>query len=413
MSRSAATRRSPGRAGLSAETRALLCCAQAALGTRDAEDVCVALRDCSSSEALCVQAVNHGMLGHLYRFTREHGAGCLSEESQGRIQELGKQSAQRGTAQAVVLLRMLEELARHGVEAVPLKGPSWSEELYGDPTVRHWEDLDLLVTHAGAVAARRALLDAGFRDWTPFNRRILGRSSLAEGEVALVSAADGDLWVDLHWEVGVSPGARTLTPEGIIARAQASTLLGRDVPCAAPLDMLLISCVHGARHQWARLELLLALAVQVCRWGEGWDGVLAAAGAAGCLRRVVVGVTHACRVLGAPLPEAVERALLGDSVGRRLLATLTPGALWGGRQVPVSEEYSRLRWVVLSEDDPAAQIGHLVVRALRPGPQDWATVDLPRALDWLYYGVRPARLACKWTAKSIASAGNRTQRTLW
>jgi hypothetical protein len=271
--------------------------------------------------------------------------------------------------------------------------------LYGDPTVRHWEDLDLLVTHAGAVVARDALLEAGFRDWTPFNQRILGRSSLAEGEVALVSAADGDLWVDLHWEVGVTPGAKALTPEGILARARPSALLGREVPCAAPVDMLLISCMHGTRHQWARIELMLALAVQVDRLGADWGEVLEAAKEAGCRRRVVVGISHASRVLGTRLPSAVQEALATDGVARRLLASLTPDSLRGGLQVPASKEFSKLVWVVASEDDSAAQIGHLMVRALRPGPQDWSTVDLPRELDWLYCFVRPARLVSKWVTR--------------
>jgi len=36
------------------------------------------------------------------------------------------------------------------------------------------------------------------------------------------------------------------------------------------------------------------------------------------------------------------------------------------------------------------------VRFFRPGPEDWDSLALPGWAEWLYYLLRPPRLALKW-----------------
>ncbi|MEI6727130.1 MAG: nucleotidyltransferase family protein [Actinomycetes bacterium] len=312
--------------GLSPETVAVLMCAQVVVGTRHPEDLWAAVAACPSAERLCEEAVRQGMLGHLCRVVGAPGdpvpAGeeARAEAVRERLAQLYRQSAQRALSQTAYLLRILDDLHDAGIDALPMEGPVWAERLYGDVTLRHWDDLDILVHYRQVSAARDRLLAAGFRDWIPWNPRIMRYARRGGGEVALVNAADNALWVDLHWQVGVGYGDATLETEELLARAVPQTLMGRSVPSAAARDLLLMTCLNGMRHGWGSVEMLLAVGVQVRDLQrDAWPALLGAGREAGCERRVAIAVSHTCHALGMVRPEGVDRAIAQDLVSRALL----------------------------------------------------------------------------------------------
>ena len=163
--------------------------------------------------------------------------------------------------------------------------------------------------------------------------------------------------------------------------------------------MLLMTCLHGTQHRWNTVEGLLAVAVQVRDTAPGdWARLLAAARDAGCARRVTVGVAHACRALGLPLPPEVAEALAQDRYSRVLLGWLGPATIERG---PAPERWKGAgRPRVDGGDgglDPRA-LEHAAVRAFRPHIGEWEAVALPAGAEWLYYLLRPLRLALKWVS---------------
>ena len=380
------------KAALPPETRALLFCAQVVVGTRDAADLRTALAACSSGEALFREAVRHGMLGHLWRLVNASGRALPATFPAERLNELYRQSARRSVAQSAHLLRVLDHLDRAGVTAMPIKGPAWAERLYGDVTLRHWTDLDIVVGHEEATAARNVLLAAGFLPDSKFAAKLLERRVRTEGELQFRTAAN-DVSVDLHWQMGVGHSAGALSGDELIARARPLALLGREVLTPSETDALLLDCLHGTRHRWASIELLLGLAVQVRRLPEQeWLGIMGAARRAGCVRRVVVAVAHTCRVFTLRVPREVSAALDGDPVARAFVASLMPQSLLGEQRPGRRQHFSSLLWTLAMEDTATENVSHVSVRLLRPGPMDWETFDLPPSLQWLYWPLRPARI---------------------
>jgi len=316
-----------------------------------------------------------------------------------RLRALYRASSERCLRQTAQLLRLLDELGSVGVVAMPIKGPTWAERLYGDVTLRHWVDLDLVVPFAQVTATRALLRAAGYRDWYTFDARLLQRRKRTAGELHFW-AADGQSIVDVHWQVGVGYSAETLRAEDLMARAVPQTLLGRSVPGPTAQDMLLMMCMHGTRHQWDSVEMLLAVAVQVRDLpAEAWPALLAAAREAGCARRVVVAVAHTCRVLGLPRPAEVEHAIARDAASRALLRSLGPESLLTKRRVGRQQRVAKLVWTVATEDSLRAAFEHAALRVLRPGPGDWQSVALPGSVNWLYWVIRPARLLLKWARR--------------
>jgi hypothetical protein len=381
---------------LTPETFAVLACAQTVVHPRLRPRFIDALGSCTSAERLCDTAVRHGMLGHVHRIVSSEPDPAVAGDLRVSLAELYRASAERALRQTAQLLRVVELLRERGVEAMPIKGPAWGQRLYGDVTLRNWVDLDLLARYEQMPATREALLEAGYVDSSPFNARILRRETRAEGELPF-SRPDGDLLLDIHWQLSSGSGAPGLSANALMSRAEPVELLGREVLTPSPADALLIQCVQGARDRWNRIEAVLAHGCMVRELaGDAWPSVMAAARDARCSRRLTIGVAHACRLLGLETPHVIDEALARDAVSSPLLRSLDPETL----QWPVVEDdqphLSKIMWAAASEDRVGSSVAHLASRVLRPGPEDWTSRPLPPGFTWLHFLRRPFRLLVKW-----------------
>jgi hypothetical protein len=380
------------------ETVAVLRCAQAVIDEQRLPAFREAIAACPSAEALCREAVRQGMLGHLHRLIHAQPDTSFASFVLGRLNELHLQAAQRALAQTAHLLRLVDYLGEHGVTAMPIKGPVWGERLYGDLTLRHWQDLDIIVPFDQASAAHALLLQAGYRCESEFAERFLMRPARGLGELLYSNTRDGVL-VDLQWHLGVGHTTAALTGATLAARAEALSLLGHTIPMSSTSDMLVLSCLHGGRHRWDRIELLLGLAVQVRSMpAEDWPALLETARDAGHLRRVVIAVAHACHVFSLPVPTEVTSVLAKDPMARAFVASLGPDTLLERLHGDRRQHVALLLWMLATEDSLASCLAHTAVRAVSPGPSEWSLVSLPSWGEWLYWPMRPLRLAVAWTS---------------
>lgn len=332
-------------------------------------------------------------------------------EVMAELERLRMVGGQRALRMAGQLLRILTLFEQHGIDALPIKGPALAQDVYGDPTVRSSYDLDIVVRFDDAPQARRLLLQNGFEDASKYNQRILAWSRRSGGEIHMWRS-DGEPIVDLHWQITVALSTRTLSADHLLAGARTIPLLERTVRAPSLVDQLLLTLLHGSRHQWRPLELCVGVAVQVARLpAEAWPALCAAARDLGCLRRVTVGVVHACEPFDVAVPPEIRRLLAGDPVAGRYLqhlrrdggaASARPSAAEHGE----AGHFSRLWWQVRGEDTLLGTVDHLVVRSLRPGPEDWDALQLPEQLLWLHWWLRPFRLAAKYLR---ARAGRRSR----
>ena len=387
------------RNALSPETFAVLACAQSVVDPRRRRRFREAVAECRSADRLCEAAVRHGMVGHLYTMIGADGDARYAAFVRDPLAILYRATAERALRQTAQLLRLLDGLKAHGIEAMPIKGPAWAERLYGDVTLRTWVDLDLIVSYGQARAARTALLALGFSDSSGHHERLLRRETRAAGELPF-AFPDNETLIDLHWQLSAGYGARGLAGADLIARAGTLGVMGRDVLTPSSTDALLVHCVQGTRDRWNSAEALLALACEVRALpDDAWPAVMDAASGEGCSRRMAVGVAHACHLMGLAVPDAVGRRLASDRVAPVLRRSLGPGTLERSPGAETEPRLSKMAWAVLSEDGSSAGFAHALARALRPGPEDWENVALPPSLDWLYYPLRPVRLALKWSKR--------------
>jgi hypothetical protein len=93
-------------------------------------------------------------------------------------------------------------------------------------------------------------------------------------------------------------------------------------------------------------------------------------------------------------------------VARRPLLRKHLRALGSGSLEELGFESAREKLTVLltgfaTEDSLANGLRHAATRFFCPGREDWEAVPLPAALNWLYYPMRPGRLALKWIGRFL------------
>ena len=172
---------------------------------------------------------------------------ALPEEVERRVTEAERSAVIAAFFWSSELKGLLRAFAEEGLPVIPLKGPCLAERLYGGAALRSSRDLDLLV-QASHVAPADALLGR------------LGFAPLGHPDDYHQAWRRGSTVVELHHDVE-NPLAWDFAIGGAWTRAEAGVFQGVPVLRLAAADELLLLCLHGVRHRFERLNLVLDLAL--------------------------------------------------------------------------------------------------------------------------------------------------------
>jgi hypothetical protein len=163
-------------------------------------------------------------------------------------------------------------------------------------------------------------------------------------------------------------------------------------PCAE--DLLLVLCVHAAKHVWDRLIWLCDIAQILKLENFNWESVQSRARELGIERVVSVTLLLANRLLAAPIPSPIEKSNFADRTAGALAEEIARGMATGFSYDVQQVSYFRL--MMRLRERRADRLRFLARLAFTPGPGEWEAVRLPKVLFPLYRVVRLARLASRF-----------------
>jgi len=208
-------------------------------------------------------------------------------------------AAAEGLAQ---LARIAAAMSASGVQAVPFKGPVLAELAYGDPALRQFDDLEVLVEPAQAERALAVVGRLGYRsaleDLSPGRLRAFHRDN---GQDSLF--ADSKLTVALHWSLTPRSLAMRIDVPTMISRADSIIVGGHILPCLSVEDSALLLAVQAGKARWGRVQPAQDLAALAVRYPlMNWDIVLVRANQCGLRRAVLLALLLAADLFQAPIP---------------------------------------------------------------------------------------------------------------
>ncbi len=350
-------------------------------------------RDVTDWSRLVELATVHAIVPLLSLQATNARPGLLPEDTVDELQEAVRRGAIRGLQLAGHLVIVLAELRRRGIDAIPVKGPTLAALVYGNFSLRWYEDLDVLVHPDDFESAKEALHDL---DFYPV-QRVFNDSRdalLPEDHQEAFVHRESTVPLELHRSLS----HRTLADDSLERRwwkeRQTIVVAGLAMETLGPETLLLHLCMHGAKHSWSRLVWLCDLHHALQRFDDAnWEVIWRLADECGATRMVNVGLLLVNELLGGS--EFTQRAFdlrpadnrsLSIAVEIRDRILCTPGA------VPEIDFGVQMRLRTRWRD----RVRYAIHILAEPWPADVAALELPQTLRRAYYVFRPLRLAWKY-----------------
>lgn len=346
------------------------------------------LRSAFSSENLLALAEFHGLVPLLAQRFDDLEDDLVPSDLRKELRERRRAQLVHTLSLTAEMFRLLRSFQVEGIDAVAVKGPTLAMQAFGDPGLRQYSDLDILMRHRDVSRAAKLMSAAGFAAEIPL--------ATAAGRVPgqfLFTRPSARTVVELHTDRTLRYFPRKLPLETLFSRRVRVSLDGREVAALSPEDTLSFICVHGSKHLWQRLMWIADVAALVTRPRVfDWSRALATARESGAVRMVHLGLRLAVDCLQAVLPEGVSHAVRGDREAGRLAEEI----LW---RLPTGENFApgvirRALFRARMRGGFVRGSGYLLKLSLSPTEEDWNRGG--ESYRWLEVIRRPFRLARKY-----------------
>jgi hypothetical protein len=290
----------------------------------------------------------------------------------------------RLSAELTGILRKFESC---GIEVLPHKGPALADNLFADPAMRQFGDLDFLIRATDVPRARIALQELGYRP----NLQLSGRQKkayLCAGYEYVFGSAAGKNLVEMQWQILPRFYSVAFDMDSLFSRAAVTEFEGERVRVLGKDDLMLVLCVHAAKHEWEQIGMIRDIAT-LASFDLDWDWIEQEARRLGILRILLISVWLARNLLGCELPQdffSGPEMLICERLGRAFELKLTRSL----ETDPESLRYFRTMLKIRERWQDRARFAWRL--AVTPNVGEWKTLAIPDPLFPLYRGVRAIRL---------------------
>lgn len=342
-------------------------------------------------DVLLELAGEHSVQGMLANRLEETGFAEVPEVAREKLHSRMRAQHLFTLSMTAELFRILQDFSEARIETILVKGPVISMLAYGDPAVRSYVDLDLLVRHRDIQGATQRMVAMGFEPDVPVSAIRAGK---IPGEY-LFRRPGTQRTVELHTERTFRYYPRAMRMEELFARKRQVLLDGRVVTALSLEDELVLNCVHGAKHFWERLMWVSDVAAMVARHPEiDWKRAREAAVDVGAARMLRVGILLGKSLLGANPPGSFAEELRRDPTTESLCRQITGWLPYAGYAPPSLRGRAMFRMRVAGGG--VRGLAYLMRLSLSPTEEDWAEGSQERGW-WLWDAVRrPFRLLRKY-----------------
>jgi hypothetical protein len=306
------------------------------------------------------------------------------------------------TAEMLRLLRLLEA---EGIPTVAFKGPVLSLQAYGDPFLRQFDDIDLLVPLPEFDRTRSFLVSHGYTD----NGVLTHACNLVHYQRRTA--------VDLHrWVLGPLgfSGSTwvTMDSESLLARSVDLTFQEHRIRTFQTEDLLLALSIHGAKHAWERWIWLFDIAALIARNPLlDWDQLTKRSQEYAITEPVYLSLRLTETVCGRALPPGALKGLGVRPAVEKLIPALNSAIVQDPDVLRSNLRKYLLPFQTLTKgSDKCHYLLRLLKRRITPTGADHSAINLPPYLEFIYFAIRPLRLLYKYGSNM---AGYVTLRLRW
>jgi Uncharacterised nucleotidyltransferase len=315
------------------------------------------------------------------------------------IQSAVKARFQRNVRNALrlsaTLSGILQKFESSGIEVLPHKGPVLAKLLFGDVTMRQFGDLDLLIRGGDIPRARAALQELGYEPNLLLSAR-QERAYLRSGYEYVFGCDAAKYLIELQWQILPRFYSVGFDMDALFARSVETEFEGQRARMLRKEDLMLVTCVHAAKHEWSRLGMLRDIAA-LARFDLDWTQVEHEVRRLGIVRIVLISLLLARDLLGYQLPDIFG---VGHDIGIcEQLANGFQRRLRNGDQ-PDTDSLDYFRTMLRLRERWQDRARFAVRLAITPSVREWHSLSIPDRLFPMYRVVRGIRLLRRFCTRA-------------
>jgi hypothetical protein len=288
------------------------------------------------------------------------------------------------------LVRVLEHFESRGIPVLAYKGPTLAAILHGDFTQRQYSDLDLLVHPSDVQNSKAALNQLGYKPNCSLTPR-QEESYIRCGYEYAFDLPDARSVLELKWRILPHFYSIEFDVSGLFERSVLVEVSGHFMRTLCAEDLLLVLCVHAAKHAWAELSLLWDVSRYIESESIDWYRVREQASRLGIRRILEMNLALAQNLMGNTVPSSGPEQVESKRAIGLLMERILP-AITHAEQVD-TESISYFRLMLTLRERWRDRTRFLWRLLVTPNIGEWSTVRLPSRLFPLYHLVRMYRLA--------------------
>ncbi len=290
------------------------------------------------------------------------------------------------------LLEVLVLFEQKSIFSIPYKGPVAALYLYGDISLRSYGDLDLLISRDDFPRVFQVMLENGYAPEIDIPSKQLVLYSSVEDNLSFRSPRG--LLFEIHWELSGRYLRKPMDMDFVCRDLGSVKLANREVPIFSDENQFIYFCLHGTKHCWEQLDLVSCVAELLGKAKNiDWRYVFGTATEYRCKRMLFVGILLAEKLFSTAVPYGVRRGIILDESSVALSEEIY------NKVYAASAENSKVtdpRFSLLRMNIRDSRID-LVLYILRlvfiPSKAEWQAVLFPSVIRWMYYIIRPFRVA--------------------
>lgn len=358
---------------------------------RDPAKISAMLDTVRDADSFICLAEAHGVLGHFAAALASVPGSRIPSSFLDSLRVHQRAHLLSNLAMTAELFRILELFRRSEIECVVVKGPVLALRAYGEPALRQYADLDLLLRQNDIPRASEILVAAGY------DSRISAeaiRSSKIPGEYRF-RGQGAKIILELHTERTSRYFPLPLPIEKYFQSKISMSLDGRSVPALSAEHEFILISVHGATHFWERLMWISDVAAMVRNHPElDWNHIRQSAAEVGAERMLRVALLLSERLLCVCVSAEMKNDVARDRECSNLVDEIKKWLPYAGSAAPSIAQRAWFRFRM--RGNALSGAAYLARLSFSTTEDDWATDADALASPLVGMLRRPFRLARKY-----------------
>ena len=305
---------------------------------------------------------------------------------------------QRNMLMTSELIKIMHLLRENHIEALAFKGPALAQMAYGDITLRQYSDLDILIYPNDLYKGVEILEQHGYTSAYPLNKQQFKSYSDIAHDYALVHQKKSVL-VELHWRLLSNEFMADIDTINFFKDTTTVMIQGKGLNTLQLEELIIYLCIHGAKHQWERLEWLVDIAylthTQSINWKRLSDLTYQIHS-----EKMVMSAFCLCRnFLKTVFPPEIEahlQELTIQNVSKKLEIHFIQHFSDSLNTSVRTKTISLIQFQLLHGWENKFLF---LTSLLKPTQLDYLSYPLPSRLTFLYYFIRPFNIIKRWSGK--------------